>query len=244
MALTVDHLSSDSLITAQEVVDYSPVGTNSHADLRAEFLALKEEKLARKCLGWEFYLALMEDRVIYRPDGSGDVQYVNFRETTSYDVGDVVLHDGRLYTVTIATNGTQRPSLDVTNRYFKIAPRFNTDEYNFIWERYLRTIIAFSISETSVMYRAVHDTATGLIRKFNPETSEKASLRELSALKGEYAGDIGDLVNNMTEFILENRELTIFAEFKAIKEACHGRCQSRVRHHGFNTNRYPDPTYW
>lgn len=244
MDLTVEYLSQDSLITAQEVVDYSPVSTNSHGDMRANFLALKEEKLFRKCFGWEFYQALMDDRVIYRPDASGDVQYVVFREGTSYAVDDVVLHEGRLYTVTIAVTGSQRPSLDVTNRYFKLAPRFTTEEYNFIWERYLRTIIAFSISETSVFYRAIQDTATGLVRKYNPETSAVASLRELSALKGEYAGDIGDMVKNMTEFILDHKELAIFAEFGPIKEACNSQCQPRNRHHGFNTNKYPDNQYY
>lgn len=235
MALTVSHSSKDSLITSQEIIDNTPVGKSSYPDMRTPFIIAKEERLFRTCFGWDFYLDLMNNKVVYKLDGSGDEQYVNFREATNYDVGDFVLHEGRLYECTKVTTGTQRPSMEVQNEYFVLAPKFATDEYNFIWERYLKTIIAFSITAGSVFYRAIQDTAKGLLKKFD-ENSETATMRELGALKGEYIGDISDIIANMEEFIIENRELTVFENYKAIAEPCEDECRTSRRHYGFNTN--------
>lgn len=204
--------------------------------MRSSFIVMKEEKLFRKWFGWDFYSDLMNDKVAYRLDGSGDEVYVNFREGTVYAVGDFVLHEGRLYKVTKITTGVERPSLDVQNEYFVLAPKFATDEYNFIWERYLKTIIAFSINESSLFYRAIQDTAKGLLKKFDDNTVN-ANFKELNALKGDYAGDIDDLITNMESFILDNKDLTVFANYKAVVDSCdEGEYRKRRRHFGFNTN--------
>lgn len=235
MALTVTYNSGDSLITSQEVVDSTPVANNSYADLRTPFIAMKEEKLFRKCFGWAFYVDLMADKVSYKLDNSGDEQYVNFREGTSYTLGLFVLHEGRLYEVIKATTGTQRPSLEVQNEYFKLAPKFATVEYNFIWERYLKGIIAFSITESSLFYRIVKDTAKGILPNYD-DNQERTLWTEINALKSEYAGDVGDMIANMEAFILENKTLAVFANYKPIAEPCAEGCGSRRKHYGFNTN--------
>lgn len=236
MALTVNFNARESLITTQEVIDNSPVSGTSYPEMRVQVLSIEEEKLFRKCFGWDFYQDLMADKVDYRIDGGGDEQYTNFRETTTYSVGDFVLHEGRLYEVTQATTGAQRPSLEYQNPYFKLAPKFATDEYNFIWERYLKTILAFTITESSIVYRAYQDTPKGIVKKYDEGQTASATLREVSALKSDYAGDIADMIKSMECFILENKELAVFANYKAIKDACGERCQPRRRHYGFNTN--------
>jgi len=234
MALTAEYDAKDSLITSKEVVDSTPVANNSYAEMRTEFLILKEEKLFRACFGKDFYADLMNDRVKYRIDGTGDEIYVNFREGTAYAVGVFVLHEGRMYEVTLATTGTQRPSLEVQNEYFKVAPKFATADYNFLWERYLRTIIAFSITESSLFYRHIQDTAKGLLKKFDEGQSRNATYQEVHALKGEYAGDIGDLIENMEAFILDNP--LSFPNYRAVLKPCDSGCNNRSRHYGFNTN--------
>lgn len=234
--MTVDFNSRDSLITAQEVIDNTPVANTSYPDMRGHFIAMKEEKLFRKCFGWDFYIDLMADRVSYKLAG-GDETYTNFREGVNYAVGAFVLHEGRLYEVTKVTTGTQRPSLEVQNEYFKLAPKFATAEYNYIWERYLKGIIAFSITESSLLYRAIQDTAKGLVKKFDEGSTQNANIREVYALKSDYAGDIGDMIRNMEDFIVENDDLTVFANYKAILKPCKTGCDSRRRHYGFNTNK-------
>jgi hypothetical protein len=235
MALTVDFGAKDSLITSQEVIDNTPVSGSSVPSMRTHFIAMKEEKLFRKCFGWEFYLALMADKVSYKLSG-GDETYTAFREGVNYSVGDFLLHEGRLYEVTKVTTGTQRPSLEVQNEYFKLAPKFHSPEYNYLWERYLKGIIAFSITESSLLYRAIQDTAKGLVKKYDEGQTQNANIREVYALKSDYAGDIGDLIRNMEDFILENKDLDVFSKYKAIAAPCESGCQSRRRHYGFNTN--------
>lgn len=235
MALTVEFDSKESLITAQEVIDSTPVANTSYPDMRSHFIAMKEEKLFRKCFGWDFYLALMADKVSYKLSG-GDETYTNFRENVNYTAGVFVLHEGRMYEVTKVTTGTQRPSLEVQNEYFKLAPKFFASEYNYIWQRYLKGIIAFSITESSLFYRAIQDTAKGLVKKFDEGQTQNANIREVYALKSEYAGDIGDMIKNMEDFILDNKDLTVFANYSAVLKPCTTGCENRRRHYGFNTN--------
>lgn len=237
MALTTTFNPNDSLITPQEVIDSTPVANGSYADIRTPFISMKEETLFRKCFGWQFYLDMMADKRRYSlTSGTGLTVYVNFRENVNYTANAYVLHESRVYQVTKNTTGTQRPSLEVQNDYFKLADKFATAEYNYIWSRYLKGIIAFSITESSLFYRAIQDTAKGLLKKFDEGQSSNATFKEVQALKGDYAGDIGEMIENMELFILDNKDLTAFANYKAVLKPCETGCQNRRRHFGFNTN--------
>lgn len=224
---------SDTLLMEDDVVCHSPSSSKSYIGERCVFIATKEEKIFNKCFGWDFYLDLLNDKVKYslNPDEEGTVVYCNFIEGTVYNSGKVVLFQGKLYEVTATTTGNQKPEHPA---YFKKAKRFNNPNYEFLWNRYLCKLLAFSVMSTSVMYRLIRDTANGVVKNYQSGKSEPATLKELQALKLEAIGDIDDIVENMQLFM--KRHPDCFSKYKGIK-ACKKECKPRRRHYGFNTNR-------
>lgn len=194
-----DFDANDTLITSNEVVSFSPVDAHSYVRDRCEFISTKEEKLFNNCFGWEFYVALMNDRWRYGVER----QYVNFQGNQAYNVGEFVLFNGTIYEVNQQTDGTQKPT---RKDYFKVADKFKKSEYNFLWNRYLKKLLAFAITHTSVMYRLVKDTAKGVVKNYDEGKSRPVSLKELMHLKDEYLGDIDDIIANMEKFIGRNKE--------------------------------------
>jgi hypothetical protein len=233
MALTYEFGSVDTLMTQQEVVDHAPVDPNSYADQRLPFIAMREEKLFRKCLGITFYKTLMADRVIYRMvSGTGVTVYVNFKEGTSYLINAVVLYKNRLYKAKAATSGTQIPT---DESYWMIAPKFVSDDHNYLWERYLRTILAFSISNDSLFYRLVSDTAQGLVQKEEEGKFKAVAIKDAGRLRQEYQTNIDDLMETMHEFMKENKDL--YPDYAPLTDDCVNCNINKPRHYGFNTRR-------
>lgn len=232
MALTYEFNSTDTLITPQEIVDYAPVDPNSYSEQRLPFIAMREEKLFRKCLGFDFYKAMMADKVKYGPtDCAADVKYRNFTEGTSYVEDDVVLYKNRLYKAKVNTNGKQVP----TNQgYWILAPRFKKSEYNYFWERYLRLILAFSISNDTLFYRIVSDEPTGLVQK-KSDNFQPITIKDAGRVKQEYQINIDDMMSMMHEFLKENK--TLYPDYAPLKDECTNCNINKPRHYGFNTRR-------
>lgn len=231
--VTYDFGSVDTLITQQEVIDFAPVDPNSHAEQRLPFIAMREEKIFRKCLGIGFYKAMMADRLTYgEADCACDTTYTNFQEGKSYTTDDVVLYKGRLYKATNGTNGTQIPT---NQSYLRLAPRFRKDEYNFLWERYLRAVLAFSISNDSMFYRLVSDTPLGVGQKEDDGKFKPLGVRDAGRLRQEYQTNIDDLMGTMHEFIKENKDL--YPDYAPFTDECVNCNINKPRHYGFNTRR-------
>lgn len=223
---------SDTLLMEDDVVCHSPSVAHSYVAERCVFIATKEEKIFRQCFGWEFYLALLNDKVKYSIDTNDmeSITYCNFIEGTVYQAGKVVLYQGKLYEVTKTTTGNEQPAHP---QYFKKAKRFNNPAYEFLWNRYLCKLLAFSVMFTSVMYRLVRDTASGVVKNFTSGKSEPATLKEVQALKHEALGDIDDIVQNMQAFMKDHPEC--FSLYKGLQK-CKTECKRKRRHYGFNTD--------
>lgn len=227
-----DFNQSDTLLMEDDVICHSPSSAHSYVAERCVFIATKEEKIFNKCFGWDFYLDLLNDKIKYSLTAAeGKVVYCNFIEGTPYAAGKIVLYQGKLYEVTSATNGNQKPAHP---QYFKKAKRFNNDAYNFLWDRYLCKLLAFSVMSTSVMYRLIRDTASGVVKNYQSGKSEPATLKELQALKLEAIGDIDDIVENMQNFM--KRYPDCFSKYKGFQN-CEKECKRKRRHYGFNTDK-------
>src|SRR5690606_9941956 len=112
---------------------------------------------------------LMADKVRYSiVAGAGLTLYTNFQAGTAYAADAVVLYKNRLYKSKALTTGTQLPT---DQGFWALAPRFVDDAHNYLWERYLRTILAFSISNDSLFYRLVADTPNGIVQKYEADKS-------------------------------------------------------------------------
>lgn len=213
--------AQDTLITPQEVVQYGPGDKHESGITDCSFIVMKEEKLFRECLGWDFYLALIADRIVYDT-------YTSFVYGTNYSVGDIILENGILYECIQATTGTQTLENVL---YWKVAPKFVNTDYEFLWRRYLRTLLAFTISHTSLVYKAVNLTDQGLVRK-KGENFDAADMKDVYLLKGEYAGDIRDILKNMDEYIMANKDK--FPDYIKIKENDNLLCKSKDGNCGYD----------
>jgi hypothetical protein len=231
--LTYDFDARETLLTAQDVVDNAPVDPNSYADQRSQFITIREEKLFRAKFGMDFYKALLADKVKYSAvSGSGLTVYTNFQEGTTYGASAVVLYKNRLYKAK-ASGTTQIPT---NEGRWTIAPKFETADNEYLWRRYLCTVLAFSVSSDSLFYRMVSDTPMGLVQKYDEGKTRPIKVQEAGRLKQEYQADIDDLIATMDAFLLENAE--IFPDYLPTKEGCKSKnkyAKSKGRNFGFNT---------
>jgi hypothetical protein len=231
--LTYNFDAKETLLTAQDVVDNAPVDPNSYADQRSQFITIREEKLFRAKFGMDFYKALLADKVKYSAvSGSGLTVYTNFQEGTTYAANAVVLYKNRLYKAR-ASGTTQIPT---NEGHWTIAPKFETADNEYLWRRYLCTVLAFSVSSDSLFYRMVSDTPMGLVQKYDEGKTRPIKVQEAGRLKQEYQADIDDLIATMDAFLLENAE--IFPDYLPTKNGCKSKneyARSKRRNFGFNT---------
>jgi hypothetical protein len=197
--------ATDTLITAEEVLALDQSTDHSYALERCAHISDIEEQLFNECFGWAFYEALLADRINYQRSGSvpvpGAVTYEIYARQDSYTVGDKVKHEGIVYTVVQNTDGTQAIS---DTRYFTRAAKFANANYQYLWDRYLGRLLAFSVTTSSVMYRLLKDTARGLVKQFDEGNSRPASINEVMALKREGAVDVERIRANMDEYVRRN----------------------------------------
>jgi hypothetical protein len=197
--------ANDTLILPREVLAFDQSTDHSFASERCAFIVDVEEELFGKCFGMAFYEALLGNRIEYVPLGTetGDqVGYVAYNRIASYTTGDIVAHEGTLYEVLQNTTGTQAIA---DTRYFGKARKFHSEANEYLWHRYLGRLLAFSITNTSVMYRLLKDTAKGLVKQYDEGTSRPATLNEAMALKQEAAFDVERTRRNMEAYILRNK---------------------------------------
>jgi hypothetical protein len=230
--------ANDTLITPQECVEYAPVDGNSYGEQRVNFIVDKEEQLFRRCFGFDFYKILLEDKIRYCLESTGSVtnpatKYSNFNENVVYTEGVYVLYKGVIYKVKKTTTGKQVPP---NQSYFDESQKFATPAYDFLWKRYLRRILAFCINNDSMFFRVVRDTPKG-VGQVNDDSFTPISTKSAATMRNEWLKIIDDAIENCRLYILDNP-----ADFKDctwVKNECKNECATRkIRHHGFNTNRY------
>lgn len=215
-----------SLITPNEVKKFSPSDAHDNTSIREVFIQNKEEKLFNIYFGWEFYEALIADKIDYEtlPSYVGD-----YSATTAYTAGQTVQFVDELFTLIVANSTGIAPTNKVN---WTRAKKFTNDDYNFLWERYLRNILAFNVLYTSVLYSAIQVTAKGVI-KTKSDTFDSVSLKELHSYKDGVKLDIEDICYNMDLFIQRN-PLKYPLYKPLIKNECGTKKKKRYNNFGFN----------
>lgn len=213
-----------TLIEPHEVRMFAPTDAHDDSASRCEYIIMKEEKLFRECLGMPWYHDLIKEKIRY-PEGT----YEEFDESKPYKVGDIVLEKGMLYECIMDTED-ESPG---NTKFWKPAPKFNNDKYQYVWSRYLKFIIAFYVVHTSTVTHAIRQTAIGLQRK-NSKNSRAANLQEIYAYKKDVLLDAKDHLINMDNFIKEHPEcFPLYAVEDCKTDGCV--TIKRKRHYGFNT---------
>lgn len=141
-----------SLITTNEVIKHSFAERNFPPDKISRLLEIVENRFMRNCFGVEFYDTLKDDVV--------DWSEIEEWEAGSYSIGDLVFWEDDVFQSTHNTN-TEEPSLVATK--WKLADKFDTDEYDNLYKLYLRPILANEIVRIAVPLETVKFTAKGAV---------------------------------------------------------------------------------
>lgn len=198
-----------TIITAQEVIYYTPNAQGHGVDSLKGMIPLKEEGLFRVWLGMDWYTALLDDL----SDHSG---FAYFQESTNYTTNQVVLWRDLLYQVTASPNsGGALPS---DSSAWQEAPKFATEANNYLWQRYLRTVLAWHMMHTSLVYTAIKQTALGIVQAGSSENQRPVSGRALASFKNEVGEDFNSFLLTMDAYLRENS--TAFPLYKPNQEAC------------------------
>lgn len=194
----------DTLITAQEVVELSASTNHSYIADRCNFIVGIEEGFFNSCLGWDFYEALLADKYVYRQNantGAGEINIAHFQEGANYLAGAHVEYEGTIFRALVNITGAN--SVNNPAHWVK-ADKFKTAANQYLWDRYLGKILAFSVTNTSVMYRLLKDTPKGLLKNFDEGQSRPADLKEAMALKAEAKVDIEQMIKVMEAYMARN----------------------------------------
>lgn len=208
---------SGSLITAWEVVMFSPVKRDFPTAFLCNAIKPKELTLFRECLGNQLYLDLIADLVDY-------TSYEEYNSSTTYNIGDVVLLDTCLFVSLINTNASNPYDTDA----WELGKKFTTDCYNELWECHLRQYLAYMVIYTTINYATTQAGAKG-ITKFNDGVSGEASVhyKALFAYEQNFKrallDDANDILENMKVFMKDNP--TCFPDFA---DAC-GRDKCKIK---------------
>jgi hypothetical protein len=131
-------MPQQTLISAWEVVKYSPESNKFPTAYVEPHIYHKEQQVAREYLGLDFWDLLLADKVDY-----GLVE--NWDDTTTYASGDYVDYYGTVLE-SIQDDNTVDPVNDLANDYWIEAPKFETACYQSLWEvGGLRDFLAFFI---------------------------------------------------------------------------------------------------
>lgn len=228
---------NDHLITGQEVINEAPADRHSDAKERCKYIIPKEEALFM-CFGMPFYSKLLADRNDYKLEGQqgkeGTIYYTKYREDTVFEAGKFVLYRDNIFEV-IKQTEKDKGIAPPNPIYFKKAPKLKNQHHEYLWQRYLKKIIAWAVLHTSVMYRAIRDTNGGVVKQYEEGKSRPVTLKEIQAFKGEALNDLETQIKVMEEFIYRNKNL--FPDYVGNRgaEDCEGGvpCNVRRRRRGF-----------
>lgn len=185
-----------TIITAQEVVHYTPKRIGVDASTIKPFVAIKEEDLFRVYLGLEWYEALKDDL-----SSHGVVKFV---EGTSYGLNTVVLWRDELYISLVGNTEGAKPG--DPSRWAK-APKFQTTENEYLWERYLRNVLAWHIMHTSLVYTHYQQGGAGVTKREQPGGKDVVvTAKELAAFKKEIGDDFNSFLQVMDTYLKANKE--------------------------------------
>lgn len=187
-----------ALITAWEVVQFSPVKRDYPTAFICNSIKHKELKIFRDCLGNDLYELMIADLIPYDT-------YEEYETDKIYDEGEVVLLDTCLFKSKI-DNNTSNPTGSDT---WELAKKFESDCYNELWECYLRQYLAFMVIYSTINYATTQAGAKGIM-KFADGVSGEASVHHKALFtyeqnfKRALLDDANDILENMKAFMKDN----------------------------------------
>lgn len=189
-------MASKTLITAWEVVKFSPAGDNFPASRVVNAISQVEQKLRRTIIGAEYYDQMLEDVN----------EFIGVEEWTpkTYQSNDKALYlDTFIYSL-IDDNDTD-PAEDSDGTKWAVSDKFSNEAYQELWEKHLRAVIAYLVMSKSNIYATYQLGAKGSTEEYSDSTGTRtASNKTFLGVQGQLVVDAQELIENMKFFLEKN----------------------------------------
>lgn len=186
-------LANDTLISPSEVRLNALIGSQTDTAQMQLLIIIVEERLFNAYFGSTFYTTLLADRATYTS--------TLFALNVVYNAGDYVRYNGQTYEVLQTTTGVQTPAQNAD--YFALPAKFATAANEFIWQRYLKRVLAQSVANEYTIPSAIKQTEKGLIR-LKDDAFEPATAGEINTFKENSYQLIKASIDVMEAYIMAN----------------------------------------
>lgn len=193
-------MAQRTLITAWEVVRYSPESDHFPTAYVEPHIYPKEQTLRRTFLGKDFYDALIADQIDY---GTPD----EWSKSATYASGDYVNYFGATL-VSLTGSNTVQPCDDPDNVYWGIPDKFETSCYQSLWELYLRQYLAYYVIAAPLEYTTYPSGGKGVTEwvddggGFRDGSGVKSASRQTMSKRLERLNnDANEIQQNMVEWM-------------------------------------------
>ena len=206
-----------SLITAFEVLKYSPAGSDYPTAHFCELIPQIEQEFARECIGTDMYDYFVGKLTAY-PDNAAEWESCN-----TYTTGNVVIRNGCLF---VAQNvHTASDPLAQIDDDWEPFERFTDATVNTFWVKYLRRLLALKVYSSSLLYTTWRAGAGGVNIAVGDGVGGGSGFRaatktELSDLKTNLIGEIDRVTANMLQWLKDNSETSGFPPLKSCNQIC------------------------
>lgn len=195
-----------NLITAYEVLKYSPAGSDYPTATFCELIPQIEQEFARECLGTDLFNYLIGKLTPYPSNAT------EYDSAVSYNVDQVVIRNGCLFVS--LTNANSTDPLSATGDW-KQFDRFTDTNANSFWAAYLRRILALKVYMASLVYTTWRGGAGGITISEGDGAGSRSGFRaankgELHDVKTSLIAEIERTTANMRIWIRDNGETAGF----------------------------------
>lgn len=185
-----------NLITAFEVLKYSPAGSDYPTRYFCDLIPQIEQEFARECLGQDLYDYFVSKLADYPTDAA------EWDSTETYAADDTVIRNGCLFVSQVNSN-TSDPLEDSVN--WTAFERFTDSAVNDFWEDYLRRILALKVYMSSLIYTTWRSGAGGIVISAGDNAGFRAANKaEISDIKTGIIAEIERTTKNMIVWLGDN----------------------------------------
>lgn len=175
-------------------------------------ISTEEETLFSCYFGMGFYDELKADLIDYAPLA------IPFEPNVSYGVGDIILFDGYYKRVVQTTTGIETPD---NSLYFDTPPKFNSTEYQNLWDDYLKVIIAYQVIAENSAASITQMSDTGL-RVAKGETFEAPTQGQINIFVLDAQKTVRKKIRLMENYILAR--ISLYPSFEFLRSTCEEKC--------------------
>ncbi len=175
-------------------------------------ISTEEETLFSCYFGMALYQELKLDLIDYA------FLSIPFQLNVSYGVGDIVIFNGMYRQVIIITTGVETPD---NSYYFKTPNKFNSPEYQNLWDNYLEVIISYQVIAETAGASITQMSATGL-RVAKGDNFDAPTQGQINTFVVDAQKTVRKKIRLLEKYVSINPSL--YPQFEFLRNECQEKC--------------------